>query len=540
MANAVLGSTAGKLLILCVLTSTAASTQTTIMPTARAVLAMRAAHGALPARLARISPRRLTPAVATIAMGAVSAIFYVLLTLASRNVLADSAAATGLLIAFYYGLTGFACVWFFRHDLRTSVRALIVKGLLPGAGGLALLGAFAASIKSYWPAASSYSSFHGVGGVFLIGAGSLLTGVILMIVTRLAMPRFFTGDTLPLADRQLAATPPSKIRRRPVPCWPVPCWLVLCWPMRAPYEHARADGTRSGWPRAGQAGRAPQTAVLAAACQVIAARGAESTRFTDVAAASGVPVSTLQYYFGSREDLLVAAFRHASANELALLAAEVSAASSPWRRIELIVARALAGYRPGSADAGLLWIESWHFAIRDPEMRVDALRDCDGWRVVAEAVRLGAGSGEFAPAAGPDQVAMLTIALVDGAGIPLALGDPGLTVASATRDVLTAVRGLVRPAPRLAGSRRADAQQRHQARSPSPARAGRRRPRARPRRTRRSVTPATTPAPARRPDSTSLGVSPATSELAHGAAAEPHQRGERQVGPGPSAAGIGG
>jgi amino acid transporter len=209
MASAVLGSTAGKLLILCVLTSTAASTQTTIMPTARAVLAM-AAHGALPARLARISPRRLTPAIATIAMGAVSAIFYVLLTLASRNVLADSAAATGLLIAFYYGLTGFACVWFFRHDLRTSVRALIVKGLLPGAGGLALLAAFAASIKSYWPAASSYSSFHGVGGVFLIGAGSLLTGVILMIVTRLAMPRFFTGATLPpLAASQLAATPPG-------------------------------------------------------------------------------------------------------------------------------------------------------------------------------------------------------------------------------------------------------------------------------------------------------------------------------------------
>ena len=91
------------------------------------------------------------------------------------------------------------------------MRALIVKGLLPGAGGLALLGAFALSIKSYWPAASSYSSFHGVGGVFLIGAGSLLTGVILMIVTRLAMPRFFTGDTLPpLADRQLAAPPPGQ------------------------------------------------------------------------------------------------------------------------------------------------------------------------------------------------------------------------------------------------------------------------------------------------------------------------------------------
>lgn len=43
---------------------------------------------------------------------------------------------------------------------------------------------------------------------------------------------------------------------------------------------------------------------------------------------------------------------------------------------------------------------------------------------------------------------MLTIALADGAGIPLALGDPGLTVDSATRDVLTAVRALVRPASR--------------------------------------------------------------------------------------------
>jgi hypothetical protein len=52
-------------------------------------------------------------------------------------------------------------------------------------------------------------------------------------------------------------------------------------------------------------------------------------------------------------------------------------------------------------------------------MRVDALRDYDGWRApVAEAVRLGAGSGEFSPAAGPDQVAMLTIALAGGAGIP--------------------------------------------------------------------------------------------------------------------------
>jgi hypothetical protein len=135
--------------------------------------------------------------VATLVMGAVSAVFYILLTLTSTNVLADSAASVGLLIAFYYGLTGFACIWFFRRDLLRSPRDLLFKGILPAIGGLALLAAFILSIKSYWPASSSFSSFDGIGGIFLIGAGSLVVGVILMLVTRWRRPAFFTTGTLP-------------------------------------------------------------------------------------------------------------------------------------------------------------------------------------------------------------------------------------------------------------------------------------------------------------------------------------------------------
>jgi amino acid transporter len=203
MATSVLGSTPGKLLVLCVLTSTAASTQTTIMPTARAVLAM-SAHGALSAWLARIHPRYRTPATATVVMGLVSAAFFVLLTAVSKNVLADSAASVGLLIAFYYGLTGFACVWFFRRELLTSAGSLLTKGILPLAGGLTLLGAFVLSIKSYWPAASSYSSFGGIGGIFLIGAGSLVIGVIVMFITARFLPRYFAdgiADGIAAHDR---------------------------------------------------------------------------------------------------------------------------------------------------------------------------------------------------------------------------------------------------------------------------------------------------------------------------------------------------
>lgn len=36
-----------------------------------------------------------------------------------------------------------------------------------------------------------------MGGISLIGAGSLLLGVVLMLVTRVVLPRFFTTGTLP-------------------------------------------------------------------------------------------------------------------------------------------------------------------------------------------------------------------------------------------------------------------------------------------------------------------------------------------------------
>jgi AcrR family transcriptional regulator len=184
--------------------------------------------------------------------------------------------------------------------------------------------------------------------------------------------------------------------------------------------------------------------VLAAAGRVIAERGADATRFADVAAESGVPVSTLQYYFGSREDLLVAAFRHASATEIAALETELATLPDPWDRLTRIVDRALAGYRADPAGSGRLWIESWRFGLRDAEMRADTLRDYAAWRrLVAGAVRAGSGSGRFVTPHSPEQVAVLALALLDGTGIPLALGDPEITSASAATGVKSALATLL-------------------------------------------------------------------------------------------------
>jgi hypothetical protein len=113
-------------------------------------------------------------------MGAVSIVFYVGMTLVSENLLADSIAALGLYIAFYYGITAFACVWYFRKTMSTSVRSLFMKGILPLAGGFMMAIAFCYSVVDMIRPDYGSTQFAGIGGTFIIGVVSLLLGVVLM------------------------------------------------------------------------------------------------------------------------------------------------------------------------------------------------------------------------------------------------------------------------------------------------------------------------------------------------------------------------
>ena len=217
------GSIAVHLLILMVLSSAAASTLTTILPTARTTLSM-AVHKAIPTKFARVSERHMTPTWSTVGMGVASIVFYVGLTLISGNVLADSIASLGLLIAFYYGMTGFTAPVFYRHTLTKSVRHFLTRGVIPSFGGLLLLVAFLQAAHDYWlvgPNADSTTSWKmpfpphwEIGGIFLTGIGALALGVVLMIVTWVAMPPYFRGETLPkrTAEQMADYVVPEELR----------------------------------------------------------------------------------------------------------------------------------------------------------------------------------------------------------------------------------------------------------------------------------------------------------------------------------------
>jgi amino acid transporter len=194
--NGAFGTLMEILLVISVLTSASASTQTTILPTARTALSM-GAYQAIPKRFARVHPRYLTPTDATIWMGLVSIIFYVGLTKISSDVLGDSISALGLMIAFYYGITGFACAWFYRRELSSNRRSLWMRGILPLLGGMMLLGAFVIACYQYADPEYGNTKIFGIGGVFVIGIGALILGILIMELYRLVAPAYFRGETLP-------------------------------------------------------------------------------------------------------------------------------------------------------------------------------------------------------------------------------------------------------------------------------------------------------------------------------------------------------
>jgi amino acid transporter len=204
-----------RLLILMVLSSAAASTQTTILPTARTTLSM-AAYKALPDSFSKIHPKYLTPTVSTIVMGVISIVLYVPMNyISGGNVIPDAVTAIGLYIAFYYGLTAFTCVWYYRATLTSSARNLWMQGILPLLGGLLM---YAFGGYSLWEdydvnTGNSYTSFTipgihwQVGGTFVIAVLAALVGVLGFIYMRVTAPAYFKKQTLTRGTPTLVPDP---------------------------------------------------------------------------------------------------------------------------------------------------------------------------------------------------------------------------------------------------------------------------------------------------------------------------------------------
>ncbi len=127
-------------MIIAVLSSTVATTQTTLLPAARITLSM-SRDRVWPKLFGTIQGKLKTPAVGTLILAFICMFGIVLVSNVSsiNNVFTNLILNIGVLIAFYYGVTGLTCAWAYRKVAFQKASFFFTGVLLPFLGGLVLL-----------------------------------------------------------------------------------------------------------------------------------------------------------------------------------------------------------------------------------------------------------------------------------------------------------------------------------------------------------------------------------------------------------------
>jgi AcrR family transcriptional regulator len=186
--------------------------------------------------------------------------------------------------------------------------------------------------------------------------------------------------------------------------------------------------------------RSARERILHAACELIAERGIGGARIAQIAKAAGVSTALVHYHFQTREVLLSEtldyAFDLASAVRLRATGenGDNGDGGSAARRLADVVEQSLPVTDPGRRE-WQLWAELWLGAARDPELRPIAAQMYARYRTwIAAAVAEGVAAGEFAPV-DPVKTADLAMALIDGLGLRVLLGDPSMPLDQARERI---------------------------------------------------------------------------------------------------------
>jgi|tagenome__1003787_1003787.scaffolds.fasta_scaffold20976183_5 AcrR family transcriptional regulator len=187
--------------------------------------------------------------------------------------------------------------------------------------------------------------------------------------------------------------------------------------------------------------------LLAQAQAVAAAKGYDALRFADVSEASGVPISSLQYMFGTRDQMVREVLSFGVSEELTRLRSSLSAAgtsraaSEPWRRIEQFIKVSITADHARRRDGWLLWMEYLRAASRDVDLAAEAAQLSHAWReVVGAAVDDGVASGVFQPKVATEEVAATLVALVDGLSLQVEASGGTFGQRRAVRAATSAAR----------------------------------------------------------------------------------------------------
>lgn len=166
----------------------------------------------------------------------------------------------------------------------------------------------------------------------------------------------------------------------------------------------------------------PEDRIRAAACRVMAERGAASARIADIAAAAGVSAGSIHYYFRSKDQALLDAFRWAGERLHENLRQLGEEEISPLEHIRRLLELSLPSDR-GLHDEYLLWLEVW-VRVRDhPNFLQESTKMSRRWfEAVRQIFGRGISAGLLTPVTELDEICERYVAIAESLAYRAALG----------------------------------------------------------------------------------------------------------------------
>ena len=131
-ANAILPRPWSDISVIIVILSTVGTLETSLLVVSRTLMSM-SRDRVIGERFGELNPRYQTPWFGSILMGVISLLLFAAAAASSSvsDVLNESVNAIGIYIAFYYGLSAFACARYYRSEFAHDRQALWLKGVWP-------------------------------------------------------------------------------------------------------------------------------------------------------------------------------------------------------------------------------------------------------------------------------------------------------------------------------------------------------------------------------------------------------------------------
>lgn len=172
--------------------------------------------------------------------------------------------------------------------------------------------------------------------------------------------------------------------------------------------------------------------IIGSAHRLVVSRGVDGMRLRDIADEAKVSIGTIQYYFGSRDDVVREMLTRASENRVQDWTKKVGGIESGLDRLRILLEGSVS-----SVERCVIWVETCAASTRHSFLRKHIQEVNDAWRSwLIESLERAVEQGELNLDRPPEHFANLFVAVVDGYMLAVASKDQKITLKQAKEAIV--------------------------------------------------------------------------------------------------------